>query len=73
MTQEKFIEEIADMLGVPEDTIKNDIALESFDRWDSLSMLSMLDLYDEMELDIEVEDVESCKTIGDLMALASLS
>ena len=73
MTQEKFMEEIADMLGVTEDEVAMDKKLESFERWDSLSMLSMLDLYDEMELDIEVDDVESCKTIGDLTALASFS
>jgi len=73
MTQEKFTEEVADMLGVTKDKITMNIELESFERWDSLSMLSMLDLYDEMELDIEVDDVESCKTIGDLTALASFS
>jgi acyl carrier protein len=73
MTKEKFIAEIADMLGVSEDAIRNDILLESFERWDSLSMLTMLDLYDEMELNIEVEDVESCKTIGDLIVLAALN
>lgn len=73
MTKEKFIEDVADMLGVAENKIINDVELDSFERWDSLSMLSMLDLYDEMELDVEVENVESCKTIGDLMALASFN
>jgi len=71
MTKEKFTEEVADMLGVAQNELKKQVTLESFERWDSLSMLSMLNLYDEMELDIEVEDVESCKTIGDLFSLAS--
>ena len=71
MTKEKFIEEVADMLGVEENKILDNTALESFERWDSLSMLTMLDLYDEMQLDIEVEQVESCKDIGDLIKLAS--
>lgn len=71
MTEKKFLEELADVLGVTEDKIEKQMELESFEQWDSLSMLTMLDLYDEMQLDVEVDDVESCKTIADLTALAS--
>jgi acyl carrier protein len=71
MTEKKFLEELADVLGVTEDKIAKQMELESFEQWDSLSMLTMLDLYDEMQLDVEVDDVESCKTIADLTALAS--
>jgi len=73
MTQEKFREELADILGVEEEAIKDDAVLESFEQWDSLSVLTMLDLYDEMELDLEVEAIDSSKTIGDLIKLAHFS
>lgn len=70
MTKEKFIKEISDILGVGIEELNQNLTLDSFERWDSLSMLTMLDLYDEMGLDIEVDDVEACLTINDLLKLA---
>ncbi len=70
MTKEKFLAELCDILGIEADTLKRSMQLSSFERWDSLSMLSILELYDEMGLDIEVDDVEACQSIDDILKLA---
>jgi len=70
MTKEKFLAELCDILNIETDKVDAGMQLSSFERWDSLSMLSILELYDEMELDIEVDDVEACQTIGDILKLA---
>lgn len=70
MTKEKFLAELCDILGIEADTLERSMQLSSFERWDSLSMLSILELYDEMGLDIEVDDVEACQSIDDILKLA---
>lgn len=69
MSKEKFIEDIKDILGV-ETLLDTTQKLNDFERWDSLSMLSMLDLYDELGIDVDVIELEECKSVDDLLKLA---
>lgn len=73
MTKEHFLAELCEIIGADEQTLDTTTALSSYERWDSLSMLSVLELYDEMGLDIEVDDVEACVSIEDTLKLAGFA
>lgn len=70
MKREKFIKELEDTLGLEDGVLDVDKNLSDYERWDSLSMLSMLDLYDELEIDVDVSELEECKKVNDLLKLA---
>lgn len=45
-------------------------AMESIDGWDSLGILSTIELFSELGVDVGGEDLGRAKTVADLIALA---
>lgn len=61
---EKLIRQPAGSLNGPE-------TLKSLDGWDSLAMIEFISMMDEeYGVDLEAEQVRTCKTVQDLMELA---
>ena len=62
--------EMADVLEV--DTINDDVALESFDAWDSLAMLSVLAFIDsEYNVNLSTDDIADIKNLSDLKSIVN--
>lgn len=68
MTREEKIENIAEILDLEEEEIKEDALLADYEEWDSVAVLSFIALMDE-EFDKAVKGVEirALKTVKDLM------
>jgi acyl carrier protein len=65
---ENFNTEIAEILEV--ETVKLSQTLESFDCWDSLTILSIIAMADEKYgVILSAADVQNAKTVGGLMDL----
>lgn len=71
MTKEAFIQSFCEIVEIP-DLSKTSSPLSEFSMWDSLAMLNMLALYDELGVNIEIEELEQCKSIDDLIVKAGL-
>lgn len=71
MTKEAFIQSFCEIVEIP-DLSETSSPLNEFSMWDSLAMLNMLALYDELGVNIEIEELEQCKSIDDLIVKAGL-
>jgi len=70
MTKQEFIEKLIDLLDVEVDENTNLIELEE---WDSLAMLGLLSLYDELEVEIDIDEMDNFKSVKDLLQKANLA
>ncbi len=62
------IELLADLFEVEESEIKEDVVLDEFDAWDSMSKLSLIVMMDdECNKKLTGEDILQFKTIGDII------
>ena len=69
---EKFNEEIAEILEV--DSIEMNQKLESFECWDSLTILSIIAFVDEnFKVTLSAQDIIDSGTIGGLKELINMS
>ena len=68
MTREEKIENIAEILDLEEEEIKEDALLADYEEWDSVAVLSFIALMDE-EFDKSVKgaEIRALKTVKDLM------
>ena len=65
---EKFETTISDLLEV--NNVNLDDELNSFDAWDSLTILGIISfLLDEYKLELSSDEIEECLTIGGLKEL----
>jgi len=69
MNENKVLEEIKDAMDIEQDITPND-KLDSFEEWDSLAMLTILSFFHDNDINIEVEDIEQCSSIEDIVKLA---
>lgn len=72
MTRTEFLEELA--LGLNEDPedVTPEAELESLAGWDSTGMLGVIAMLDgDLGVTIDVDRLRSCRTVQDLMDLAS--
>ena len=70
MNKNNVLYEIKDAMDIEQDILLSD-NLDSFEEWDSLAMLSILSFFHDNSINIEVEDIEQCNTIGDIVKLAT--
>lgn len=64
---EKLTTILADQLGIEENTISEDTALEELGA-DSLALVEMvMSVEEEFDIQIEDEDMEKFKTVGDVL------
>lgn len=71
MTDQEFIEQIADALEVEPNDISVDTKLETIAEYDSMAKLSVIVLLDEeFDKKLSGEDMGKFETIGDIMSFA---
>lgn len=65
---EELKKKLEDILDV--ETVNDEDALEEFDYWDSLAILSIISMVSESyKKTFKAADIRGCKTIGDLCKL----
>ncbi len=69
MNRTEFVEEISELLEVA-DPIQGDTLLEDIPEFDSLAVLNLLSLYDEMGISLKPEQITEAVTVEDLVGLA---
>ncbi len=59
MTDETHIRKIfAEAFGIPEEEIRDEIAYNSFQPWDSLKHLQLVSMYEEaFDIELEMDDI----------------
>ena len=69
MTQEEFLVRLQDeiQLDVP---LKADDMLCDVDGWDSLAMLAMLNVFDEIQISVDIEELEAFVSVKDILKKA---
>lgn len=68
MTREEKIEIIADILEVEPEEVQEDMVLEDFETWDSVSVLSVIAMMDEKFGKYpHASEIRSYIKVGDLM------
>jgi acyl carrier protein len=71
MTKVELLEEIKETLQRDED-ISFDMKLDNIEEWDSLAVISLMSLYDELFSVMTTNaDIEQCKTINDLINIVA--
>jgi acyl carrier protein len=66
----EFLRQMEEVLEMDENTLIMDTILDESTGWDSLSMLAFIAMIDDSyETTLEVEDLKSCETVGDLANL----
>ncbi len=69
MTQEQFLQRLKEEIQLQNDLHANDM-LSDIHEWDSLAMLATLSVFDEMGINIEIDELESCISIKDILKKA---
>ena len=71
MTKQEFIEKLKKNIQTSMDLDENTL-LDDIPEWDSLAMLGLLALFDELEVEIGIEELEECKSIKDILQKAGI-
>ena len=69
MTEQDFFARIQETLEV-DDPIDRSTSLEDFEEYDSLGILNLMTLFDEMDVDVDQDSFGDVKTGEDLLRLA---
>ncbi len=68
MDKEKFIEELSIALDT-ESSLSKETSLSDLEEWDSLGVLSVIELMERYKSDISIETIHNAITINDLILL----
>lgn len=72
MTEEKKLEEIADILEMEAGKLNEEMSLDEIETWDSVAVLSVIAVMNEKFNKFpSSKEILECNTIGDLMAIMS--
>ena len=66
MTKEEFIIKVKEIIDTTAEIDENTILAE-IEEWDSVAILGLLSLYDELNVEIDVDEFENFKTMKDLL------
>lgn len=69
MTQEQFLQRLKEEVQLQNDLHANDL-LSDIPEWDSLAMLATLSVFDEININIEIDELEDCISIKDILKKA---
>lgn len=69
MTQEKFLQRLSEEVQLDR-IINTDEMLCDIPEWDSLAMLGTLNVFDEAGISIEIDDLEACQSVREILAKA---
>lgn len=71
---EKVYQKLSDILKMPVTDANHADRLDQLSAWDSITLLEYIAFVDrEFKIAITQQDIEQCKTIGDLVKLAEKS
>ena len=68
MNADEFIAKLTETLATEAELTTN-TSLDELEEWDSLGILSVIELIETYSSDIELESIYNSKTVGDLLAL----
>ena len=68
MTKQEFIEKLSELLDVE---VNENTDLRELEEWDSLAMLGVLALYDEIGVEIDINEMDEFKSVKDLLEKAN--
>ncbi len=68
MSADEFIAKLTETLATETELTVN-TNLDEIEEWDSLGILSVIELIETYSSDIELESIYNSKTVGDLLAL----
>ena len=71
MTKQEFIENLKENIQTSME-LNEDTLLDDIPEWDSLAMLGLLSLFDELNVEVDIDELEECKSIKDLLKKAEL-
>jgi acyl carrier protein len=66
MTQEQFLARLSEEIQLDR-TLHGDEMLCDIAEWDSLAMLGALSVFDEIGASVEIDELENCKSIKDIL------
>jgi len=69
MTKEEFLELLAETMDTEEE-LDEKTSLDEIDEYDSIAVLSLMSMYDEMRVKVTPNDFKDLKTVADLIGLA---
>ena len=69
MKKRDFLELLKETMSRDEN-LEEEMLLESIEEYDSLAVLSLMAMYDELGVNVVPKDFENLKTVKDLIALA---
>jgi len=71
VTKQEFLRELADVLNEDPADVTDGKEVNALDGWDSAGLLGVIAMLDsELDLQVDVDRLRGCKTVGDLVALA---
>jgi len=69
LTKQEFVEKLSEILDVEVD---ENTDLRELEEWDSLAMLGVLALYDELGVEIDINEMDEFKSVKDLLNKANI-
>jgi len=69
MTKEEFLDLLAETIDTEEE-LNEKINLDEIDEYDSIAVLSLMSMYDEMGVKVTPNDFKGLESVADLIKLA---
>ncbi len=69
MTKEEFLRSVGEVIEA-EQPLQPGRDLADYPTWDSLGILSLIDLFEELNITVDLEALSALKTTDELVALA---
>ena len=69
MTKNEFLELLAETIDT-EVELHEDLLLDEIEEYDSIAILSLMSMYDELGVKVSPSDFQDLKTVADLIGLA---
>ncbi len=66
MTQEAFLARLQEEVQL-DTPLKADDILVEVKGWDSVAMLTLLNVFDEMNIDVDIDELETFKSVQDIL------
>lgn len=69
MTQEAFLARLQEEVQL-DTPLKADDILAEVKGWDSVAMLTLLNVFDEMNIDVDIDELETFRSVQDILKKA---
>ncbi len=69
MIKSEFLESLAETIDT-ECELNEELLLDEIEEYDSIAILSLMSMYDELDIKVSPKDFEDLRTVADLLKLA---